>query len=316
MVDLKQLHYAVTLAKHRNFARAAEALDMSQPALSRSISGLEAELGVQLFTRGARGAEPTPVGERFLLRSALLLRDAGELEREVRLIQGAETGLLRVGGGPYAADLCVAPALGRLSARHPRLQIDFVIGSWRSLVEGLLQSRLDIAIVELGAAEHEARLHTEALPSHRALFYCRAGHPLCDERAPCIERVFSFPFVGTNLPARVARAFYQLARSGAIDPETGDFVPPLKVDNIALAKTIAISSDAVGMAPRVLIEPEIAAARLVVLDVDAPWLHTNYGFAWLRERSLAPAAHDFIEQVHAVEAELVEAERNAFVPGV
>ena len=316
MVDLKQLHYAVTLAKHRNFARAAEALDMSQPALSRSISGMEGELGVQLFTRGARGAEPTPFGERFLLRAALLLREAGELEREVRLIQGAETGSLRVGAGPYPAELCVAPALGRLSARHPRLQIDFGIGNWRSLVEGLLQSRLDIAIVELSIAGNEARLHTESLPSHRAVFFCRAGHPLCQERAPGIERVFSFPFVGTSLPARVARTFYQLARSGAIDAETGDYVPPLKVDNVALAKSIAMSSDAVGMAPRVLIEPEILAGQLVTLEVDAPWLCTNYGFAWLRERALAPAAHDFIAQVRAVEAELVEAERKASEPGV
>lgn len=314
MVDLKQLHYAVTLAKHRNFARAAAALDMSQPALSRSISGLEAELGVQLFTRGARGAEPTPFGERFLLRAALLLREAGELEREVRLIQGAETGSLRVGAGPYPAELCVAPALGRLSVRHPRLQIDFGIGNWRSLVDGLLQSRLDIAIVELSIAENEARLHTESLPSHRAVFFCRAGHPLCKERAPGIERVFSFPFVCTSLPPRVARTFYQLARSGAIDAETGDYVPPLKVDNVALAKSIAMSSEAIGMAPRVLIEPEIAAARLVVLGVDAPWLHTNYGFAWLRGRSLTPAAHEFVAQVRAVEAELVEADRKASEP--
>jgi DNA-binding transcriptional LysR family regulator len=53
---------------------------------------------------------------------------------------------------------------------------------------------------------------------------------------------------------------------------------------------------------------------LVVLDVDAPWLHTNYGFAWPRECSLTPAAHDFIEQVREVEAELVEAERKAAEP--
>lgn len=315
MVDLKQLHYAVTLAKHRNFARAAEALDMSQPALSRSISGMEAELGVQLFTRSARGVEPTPVGERFLLRAALLLREAGELEREVRLIQGAETGSLRVGAGPYPAELCVAPAVGRLSARHPRLQIDFGIGNWRSLVKGLLQSRLDIAIVELSIAENEARLHTESLPSHRAVFFCRAGHPLCEESAPGIERVFSFPFVGTSLPPRVARTFYQLARSGAIDAETGDYVPPLTVDNVALAKSIAINSEAVGMAPRVLIESEIAAGRLVTLDVDAPWLQTNYGFAWLRERSLTPSAHVFVAEVRAVEAELVDAERKAAESG-
>jgi len=132
MVDLKQLHYAVTLAKHRNFARAAAALDMSQPALSRSISGLEAELGVQLFTRGARGAEPTPFGERFLLRAALLLREAGELEREVRLIQGAETGSLRVGAGPYPAGATRACRSISASTTGVRWSTGFCSRGWTS----------------------------------------------------------------------------------------------------------------------------------------------------------------------------------------
>jgi DNA-binding transcriptional LysR family regulator len=309
MIDLRQLHYAVTLAKHRSFARAAEALDMSQPALSRSISKTETELGVQLFTRSARGAEPTPFGERFLARAGLLLRDAGELERELQLMQGQETGSLRVGAGPYPADLCVAPALGRLSTRHPQLQIDFSTGGWRTMVSELLQSRLDIAIVELSVVEQDARLHTEALPHHRAMFYCRAGHPLLQEAAPAIERMFAYPLVGTALPARTGQKFYQLARSGSIDAATGDFLPPVRVDTISLAKSIVLSSDAIAMAPLALVAGEVIAGSLVLLPFDEPWLHTNYGFVHVRDRKLSPAAHSFIAEVRTVEAELVEAER-------
>jgi DNA-binding transcriptional LysR family regulator len=58
VIDLKLLHHALTLARYRNFVRAAEALDLSQPALSRSIPGLEADLGVQLFSRTLQGNGP------------------------------------------------------------------------------------------------------------------------------------------------------------------------------------------------------------------------------------------------------------------
>ena len=117
MIDLKQLHYAITLAKHGNYARAAEALDMSQPALSRSISGFEATLGVMLFNRTRKGVEPTAFGERLLARGETLLTGARELERDLVLMQGLDLGVLQIGAGPYPADMCVGRAIGNLARR-------------------------------------------------------------------------------------------------------------------------------------------------------------------------------------------------------
>ena len=82
MIDLKLVQQAVTLARYRNYARAAEALHLSQPALSRSIAGLESALGVGLFHRTRQGIEPTAFGALLLSRGGALLSDAAELERE------------------------------------------------------------------------------------------------------------------------------------------------------------------------------------------------------------------------------------------
>ena len=173
MIDLKLLQHASTLARHRNYARAAEALDMSQPALSRSIAGLEKALGVRLFDRTRQGVAPTAFGERLLTRGGELLTNAAELERELKLMQGLDIGVLRVGAGPYPADMCVGPALARLTSRHPRLRVEVNTADWRTISREILSAQLDLAVIELSIAELDARLHTEALPRHSGMIYCR-----------------------------------------------------------------------------------------------------------------------------------------------
>lgn len=311
MIDLKLLHHALTLARHRNFARAAEALDLSQPALSRSIAGLEAALGVLLFNRTRQGVEPTAYGERLLARGALLITNAAELERELKLMQGLDIGVLRVGAGTYPSDMCVGPALGRLTLRHPRLRIELNSGDWRAIVAEVLQARLDLAVVELSVAELDTRLETEPLPHHRGVFFCRTGHPLLTSSRPTIEQAFRYPLVCPKLPARAGQMFYRMAKAGTIDPDTGDYVPPIKADTVALAKSIVRSSDAIALAPNCLLFDEIAAGSIATLPFREPWLRTNYGFVRLKDRTLSPAAQAFMAEVNAIEAELAEAEARA-----
>jgi DNA-binding transcriptional LysR family regulator len=86
LLDLKLLDQAVTLATYRNFARAAAALHLTQPALSRRIAGLEAALGEKLVHRTPQGVEPPAFGELLLARGRVLLDGASELERDFGLM--------------------------------------------------------------------------------------------------------------------------------------------------------------------------------------------------------------------------------------
>ena len=313
MLDLKLIHYARTLAAHRSFARAADALGLSQPALSRSIAGLEATLGVQLFNRTRQGVDPTGFGERFLARGTALLTDAVELERELQLMQGLEIGVLRVGAGPYPADMCVGPAIGRLIARHPRVRFEMATGDWRTIVAQVVAARLDLAVVELSAMERDPRLVIEALPTHPGVFVCRLGHPLLQAKDVTIERLFEFPLVSPKLPSRVGAVFLRLAKVWAIDKETGDYLPPVRVDTMALAQAVVSSSDAIAVVPFYMLAAGNQAAGIAALPFREPWLHTNYGFVYLKDHALSPASQALIAEVRAVEAELVELEARAAV---
>lgn len=304
MLDLRLLHQALTLARHRNFARAAGALHLTQPALSRSIAGLEASLGEKLFNRTQQGVEPTAFGQMLLARAQTLLDGADELERDFTLMRGLEIGELRVGAGAYPADLSLGPAVALLTRRHPSLRIELSVADLRVIVAAVLARTLDLAVIELSTVDGESRLAVEALPRHPGRFFVRNGHPLAATSGLTLEQVLRFPFVGTRLPKRLAPRFLEATKAGAIDPDSGDYLPPVKVDSLHVAKEVVIGSDGVGVAPLPLIRRELDAGTLVTLDLQLPWMTTAYGFVYLRDRTLSPAAYAFMDEVRAVECRL------------
>ncbi|MBS1134811.1 MAG: LysR family transcriptional regulator [Burkholderiaceae bacterium] len=308
MLDLRLLHQALMLARHRNFARAAEALHITQPALSRSIAGLEAALGEKLFDRTGQGIEPTAFGQMLINRGERLLGDAAELERELKLMRGLAFGELRVAAGAYPIELSVARAAGQLMGRHPQLRMELSQLDLRAMVDAVLARRVDLVVMELSMVDAEPRLALEALPTHPVVFFCRAGHPLMTAGTVSFEQMLAWPFAGTRLPGRVAARFSAIAKVGVLDPDSGDYIPPVKVDSLRAARDVVLSSNAVAAAPPPLIAADVAAGRLAVLPVRLPWMHLNYGFAFLRERALSPAALAFMAEVRQVEAELAARE--------
>jgi len=311
MLDLKLIQHAITLAQHRNFARAAEQLGISQPTLSRNIAGLEAALGVRLFDRGQGGVLVTEFGKLLVANGQRLVDGAVELKREITLLQGLEIGELVLGAGPYPLEISVGPTLARLLDTHPGLHIEVQSLDWRALPQAVLAGKLDLGVVELSVLEEEPRLQTEPLPMHAGVFYCRGGHPLLDTPKPSLAQVFAFPYVGNRLPPRVAQAFMRIMPGGRIDKATGDFVPPIAVGSVRTARDIVLHSNALSVAMPALIADELMDGRLAVIDFHPPWLVSNYGFIYLRNRSLSPAARAFMEEMRKVEAEIAAAGKAA-----
>src|SRR5262249_14009433 len=91
-MDLKHIKHALALAEARNFARAAEKVFLSQPALSRSIKAREDEIGIRLFDRNSRNVMVTAAGVQFLDRAARLIFDAHCLTRDMALLARTEIG--------------------------------------------------------------------------------------------------------------------------------------------------------------------------------------------------------------------------------
>lgn len=117
-MELRQLRYFVAAARHRHVTRAAEALHVTQPALSQQIRRLETELGVALLHRTPRGVEPTAAGEELLARAESILAEVDGLVAGMDAHAGAARGMARV-GAPIGDPVGLPAALAGFGAEHP-----------------------------------------------------------------------------------------------------------------------------------------------------------------------------------------------------
>lgn len=152
-LTLKQLRYFEALARHGHFGRAAEAVAISQPALSMQIRDLEAELGTDLIERGTRQVQLTAFGEEFAARARDILRSVDELGGMARAQAGRLTGRLRLGVIPTVAPYLLPAIIGRISLNHPEVEIHVRETLTSRLVVELSEGRLDAAIVALPISE-------------------------------------------------------------------------------------------------------------------------------------------------------------------
>lgn len=303
-IDLRQCRHVLALDQHRNFARAAEALGLTQPALTRSLQVLEKSVGARLFDRNRTRMEPTPVGERLIERARLLVNQALDIEQDLKQMLGLEVGLLRIGAGPYPADLSVGTAIGRLVQRHPTLMVDLSVADWSDLIRRVASGELELAIADTGLAKQDERLVADSLPQHKLSFFCRKGHPLSGRAALTLDELRKYPLVGTALPPQLAALAAKDRKGMRANLPAGVTAPEIRVDTFALARRIVMQSDAVGGAVPSQIEDSLARGEVVTLPLDLPWLKTAYGIIRLANRTPSPAATAFMEILREVEAQI------------
>ncbi|WP_300058454.1 hydrogen peroxide-inducible genes activator [uncultured Roseobacter sp.] len=154
---LKHFRYFDALARIGHFGRAAEACSISQPALSSQIKELETMLGAPLVERAARQIRLTTLGEEFLVRARKVLTDVEEMAELARLSDGPLQGTLRIGVIPTVAPYLLPAIIQALSERLPGLELMPRESITKSLVEDLLQSRLDVIVAALPISEPALR---------------------------------------------------------------------------------------------------------------------------------------------------------------
>ena len=301
MHSIRQIEIVKALAKHRHFGLAAKALGVSQPALTRSLKQLEADLGVSLFDR--QGVAPTLFGEIVLRHGDRAVTEFRELMREITLAKGIEIGELRIAAGPYPAHISGERAIGLLTARHPKLTVELRIANWTRVVAELLDGVVDLGFADVSERQQDTDLDVETVRTSQMFFYCRAGHPLAGRKALTIEDLLEFPWIGPSIPGRVRKALPAVDKPfGVFDPIADRFHPRVLVETFSAAKLIVLAGSGIGAAIPFQIESELNDGLLVKLPVEAPWLTLNYGFIMKRGRTLSPAARAFMEIVRTIES--------------
>ena len=146
-MDLKQLEYFVRVAELGSFTKAAVALDVAQPALSRQVRLLEVELRQNLLTRNGRGAVATEAGKLLLEHGRGILHQVQRAREELGRVRGALAGRVAVGLPPSVAKVLAVPLVRELRLRMPEATLSISESLSVGMRESLVTGRLDIALL-------------------------------------------------------------------------------------------------------------------------------------------------------------------------
>lgn len=293
-MDLRKLRHVLALDELGNFARAADAVHLTQPAFSRSIQSLEQDLGVPLFVRGKRKITPTPFGEVVLKHARRMLWEADGLRRDVAMIKAKEIGEVTFGMGPMPAAMLLVRVLSRLTRDSPGVRTKVHIMHWNRLLQLLEAEKLDFFIADCRELASGERLSISLMPKFPIKCFCRAGHPILRKKAVRSADLFEYPLGCFQLPAvSLAEVTNSLCYAG--DPQN---VFSLQCDSLLVTGQLAAQTDMIIFGPQSAFRNELQANALVEVELAQPLaLTTHFGVVALRNRILSPAAELIISIV-------------------
>jgi DNA-binding transcriptional LysR family regulator len=185
-LDLRLVGYFVAVAEHRHFGRAAAALRVAQPSLSRQIRRLEQQVGVRLFDRSPQSTRLTEAGEVFLPRAKALLRSAAQATAQAR--DAAQPGRITIG---YATSMIITPAVRALRREHPDADVQALHLDWNQPRDALLDHRVDAVVCALPFSTDQ--LHVTILYDEPRVVLMPLDHRLAGRRSITLDDIANEP---------------------------------------------------------------------------------------------------------------------------
>ncbi|MBV1932635.1 MAG: LysR family transcriptional regulator [Porticoccaceae bacterium] len=304
MIESKLLRNALTLAEKKNFARAAKALHISQPTLTRSIQLLESRVGEQLFDRLTSGVVATQAGEIVLKHARIILDSTAAMQEEVDRHQGIFQGLLHVASGPYVASSLLAPAIAQFINKHPYIEIDTVVDEWSQLPSRMLREGFDFALGEVSEIEEPNNFDCLELNPHPVFLFCRKGHPLLGQGDQSILKALpNFPLVSPTIPKRSSLLIDKLFSTDRGDEPAETQCANITIGDQAMIKALIMQTDGIGIGSYGTLATELNAGLFSVIPIRFRELATQYGIVRRKGLSPSPAALALIDLLVQIDNE-------------
>lgn len=180
-IRLRHLHTFVAVAQQGTLGRAAETLNLSQPALSKTLNELEQLTGTRLFERGRLGAQLTLVGEQFLTHAVKVLDALNSAGQALNRKEGLNNDIVRIGALPTAALGILPTVIGQFHKQQKDITLQVATMNNTMLLAGLKSGEIDIGIGRMSDPDLMSGLNYELLFLESLKLVVRPGHPLLQE---------------------------------------------------------------------------------------------------------------------------------------
>ena len=263
-VRLRHLQTFLEVARQKSVVKAAGLLNVSQPAVTKTIRELEEVLGVALFERDGRGIRITRSGEVFMQHAGMAITALRQGIDSVANSRAEKGPPIRIGALPTVSAHIMPRAMSLFLAEETGAAIKIVTGENAVLLEQLRLGELDLVVGRLAAPEKMTGFFFEHLYSEQVVFVVRAGHPLLKGSEDVFERLSEFPLL---MPTRgsIIRPFVE--RFFIIH---GVASIPTEIETVSdsFGRAFVRQSDAVWIISHGVVSDDIKAGTLKTLPVD------------------------------------------------
>ncbi|ECB7312613.1 LysR family transcriptional regulator [Salmonella enterica] len=261
-IRLRHLHTFVAVAQQGTLGRAAETLNLSQPALSKTLNELEQLTGTRLFERGRLGAQLTVPGEQFLTHAVKVLDALNTAGQALNRKEDASADVVRVGALPTAALGILPAAIGRFHQQQKSTSLQVATMNNTMLLAGLKSGEIDLGIGRMSDPELMGGLNYELLFLESLKLVVRPGHPLLQETIT-LSRVMEWPVVVSpkgTVPRQNAEALLQ---------SQGCKMPAGCIETLSasLSRQLTVDYDYVWFVPSGAVKEDLRQSTLVSLPV-------------------------------------------------
>ncbi|CAA7599654.1 Transcription regulator HTH, LysR [Acididesulfobacillus acetoxydans] len=286
-MEWNQLHYFQTVAQLQHFTQAAEAMSISQPALSRSMARLEDELGVPLFERQGRRVALSSYGQIFLKRVNRALQEISLGQQELQNLLDPFKGSVALGFIHSQGSNLVPDLLGLFRQKFPHVRFQLYQNTAHRLLESLEAADIDFCFCSQPSAHEHirwARLFTEEI-----VLIVPAGHPLAGRAFVTLAELAGEPFILFKKDVSLGEIIYGLCREAGFTPKA-----TFEGEEVGTVSGLVAAKLGIALVPR---NRAAENTGIVQVPISRPKCQRVIGIAWIEERHLTPAAQHFREFV-------------------
>ncbi len=300
-MNTQHIQHFLTAVRLGSLVRAAAALKVSQPALSKSIRRLEDEFGTKLFTRVARGLVPTEAARALLPHMEAMVGELSSARRKVALMHGGHIGHVTVAAGPSVARVLVAPAVAAFARSNPGVSIRLIEGSEARVSDALVRGEADFVVIAQFNPPADAIYGVERLLDDEILLYTNEPTLAARTRIPA-DRLVKLGFIamesGDGLQDHIQRCVAAAGYSLPAPRITANSLA-LLTDLLSLPRvSVLLPSSFRAVALRGA-EPSLKI--LEIADLRLSWPISIYGRA---ATVRSPAASAIVSELRQIAAQL------------
>ncbi|MDY0787519.1 LysR substrate-binding domain-containing protein [Klebsiella pneumoniae] len=291
-IRLRHLHTFVAVAQQGTLGRAAETLNLSQPALSKTLNELEQLTGTRLFERGRLGAQLTLVGEQFLTHAVKVLDALTSAGQALNRKEGLNNDIVRIGALPTAALGILPTVIGQFHKQQKDITLQVATMNNTMLLAGLKSGEIDIGIGRMSDPELMSGLHYELLFLESLKLVVRPGHPLLQETVT-LSRVMEWPVVVSpkgTVPRQNAEALLQ---------SQGCKMPAGCIETLSasLSRQLTVDFDYVWFVPSGAVKDDLRRGVLTALPIATQGAGEPIGILTRVDATLTPGTQTLLSAI-------------------